>query len=230
MADLPNAILFDLDNTLTNRRASVTQFARQFYLHFRDRHQMVRGEDMVPIIHNADGGGYRPLDERWRGLQKWIPWIEKPTAEELRDYWYTHLGSCAIGVDGLHDTLTSLKNRGIKLGIITNGPEGLQNSTIDTLHLRQYMGCSLVSETLGIKKPERKIYEIALEELGLNANDTIWFVGDNPATDLLGAYRMGMTTVWVQGHHEWTAPDFQADYTVDNISELLPILDGFSPS
>lgn len=225
MAQQPTAILFDLDNTLTNRRASVTKFARQFHIDFRQKHQMRRSEDMVPIIQNADGGGYRPLDERWRGLQKWIPWKDKPTAEELRDYWYTALGPCAIGVDGLHDTLTQLKDRNITLGIITNGPTGLQNATIDCLNLRQYMDCSLVSETVGIKKPDTQIYELALAELGLSRSDDIWFVGDNPATDLLGAFNMGMTTVWVHGHHDWADDSFQADYTVDNISELLTVFD-----
>ena len=225
MAKQPTVILFDLDNTLTNRRASITKFARQFHIDFRPRHQMKRSEDMVPIIQNADGGGYRPLDERWRGLQKWIPWKDKPSVEELRDYWYTGLGPCAIGVDGLHDTLETLKQQNITLGIITNGPTGLQSATIDCLNLRQYMDCTLVSETVGIKKPDIQIYELALVELGLSRSDDIWFAGDNPATDLLGAYNMGMTTVWVAGHHDWTDDSFQADYTVENISELLTIFD-----
>ncbi len=224
MAQQPTAILFDLDNTLTNRRASVTQFARQFHVDFRSRHQMLRRDDMVPIIQNADDGGYRPPDERWRGLQKWIPWKDKPSAEEIRDYWYGTLGLHAIGVEGLHDTLHTLKTRGITLGIITNGPTGIQNSTIDTLNIRQYMDCAIVSETVGVKKPTTQIYEIALAELGLTTDDNIWFAGDNPATDLLGAYRMNMTTVWVQGHHPWQDDSFQPDYTVDNISELLSIL------
>lgn len=220
MASQPKAILFDLDNTLTDRRTSVTAFSRKFYYHFRHRHQMTRADDIIPIIHNADGGGYRPLDERWRMLQKWIPWKDKPSTDELRDYWYTELGHSAIGVTGLQDTLTALRQRGISLGIITNGPTGLQNLTVDTLNVRQYMDCVIVSETVGIKKPDSEIYNIALKEINQVVSD-VWFVGDNPATDLLGGYHMGMTTVWVCGHHNWTDSTFQADYTVDNISEIL---------
>lgn len=222
MATQPQAILFDLDNTLTNRRASVTAFARQFYVYFRSRHQMTQIEELEPIIHHADGGGYRPLDERWRLLQDAIEWMDKPTADELRDYWYEELGYCAMGVDGLHDTLTQFMDRGITLGIITNGPEALQNLTIDTLNLRQYMDTVIVSATVGIKKPDPKIYEIALSEINQQASD-VWFVGDNPATDLLGGYRMGMTTVWVEGHHDWMDASFSADYTVENISEMLTL-------
>ena len=223
MLQKPTAILFDLDNTLTNRRASVTQFARQFYADFRVRHQMRRIEDLVPIIQHADGGGYRALDERWRGLQKWIPWKDQPTTDELRDYWYDKLGPCAVAVDGLHDTLRALTVANITLGIITNGPAGLQNATMDYLNVRQYMDCTLVSGTVGVEKPDVQIYEMALAEIGLTQADDVWFVGDNPATDLLGAYWLGMTTVWVRGHHEWTDDGFRPDYTVDNIAELLPI-------
>lgn len=222
MSSQPKAILFDLDNTLTNRAASITKFAREFYKHFRPRHQMTRIEDIEPIIHNADGGGYRPLDERWRGLQKWIPWKDKPTIEELRDYWYSELGHCAVGVHDLDDTLNQFNHHGIALGIITNGPTSLQNLTIDALNIRPYMSTILVSESVGIRKPEPEIFQLALSELQLEAQD-VWFVGDNPATDMLGAYQMRMTTVWKYGHHDWQDQSFQADYRVNHISEILSL-------
>ena len=220
MAKQPKAILFDLDNTLTDRRASVTAFARQFYVHFRSRHQMTRFEDIEPIIHLADDGGYRPLDERWRMLQDRILWKGTPSVDELRDYWYTELGRCAIGVAGLHDTLLAFRDRQIQLGIITNGLERLQNLTVDTLKIRQYMDTVIVSDTVGVRKPDSAIYELALHEVDQVADD-VWFVGDNPDTDILGAYHMGMTTVWIEGYHDWTDDSFVADYTVDNISEML---------
>jgi len=216
----PQAILFDLDNTLTNRRASIIEFARQFDADFRTRYQMTDIETLTSLMHEADGGGYRPRPERWKMIQDQIQWAETPSAEEIRDYWFTKLGDCVVAVDGLHNTLSELRNKGIRLGIITNGPTGLQNLTIDALNLRPYMDCALVSETVGITKPDAGIYEIALAEINQSAKD-VWFVGDNPATDLIGAYRLGMPTVWVQGHHDWLDTTFQPDYTVDNISEML---------
>ena len=222
MTTKPQAILFDLDNTLTNRQASITVFAQQFFNDFLNRHNMSQVDDIMPIIHDADGGGYRPLDARWRMLQDHVLWIDTPSIDELRDYWYTHLGQCAIGVGDLHETLSVLRERAIRLGIITNGPTGLQNATTDTLNIRQYMDCVVVSETVGIEKPDARIYEVALNTINQSVKD-VWFVGDNPATDLLGGYRLGMTTVWIQGHHEWNDESFQADYIVDNISEILPL-------
>jgi HAD superfamily hydrolase (TIGR01549 family) len=222
MATSPQAILFDLDNTLTNRRASIIAFARQFDKDFRHRHQMTQIDDIISIMHDADSGGYRPRKERWKMLQDRISWSEKPSADEMRDYWFSQLGYCAIGVKGLHNTLSELRNKGIQLGIITNGPTDLQNLTTNALNLRQYMDCVIVSETVGIQKPNKEIYEVALAEIK-QAPSNVWFVGDNPATDLLGAYHMGMTTVWVHGHHDWTDTTFQPDYTVDNISEMLPL-------
>jgi len=222
MLKQPQAILFDLDNTLTNRRASIIAFARQFETDFRKRYQITDIDSLTTLMHDADGGGYRPRPERWKMLQDRISWTEIPAAEEIRDYWFTKLGDCAIAVDGLHNTLSELRNKGISLGIITNGPTGLQNLTIDALNLRPYMDCAIVSETVGINKPNAEIYEIALAEINQSAKD-VWFVGDNPATDLIGAHQLGMTTVWVQGHHDWLEPSFQPDYTVDNISEMLQL-------
>lgn len=222
MAIQPQAILFDLDNTLTNRRASIIAFARRFDQDFSSRYQVPHRHDIVSIMHDADDGGYRPLDERWEILRERIRWTEVPSVDELRDYWYQQLGYCAVGVEGLYNTLSKLRDKGIPLGIITNGPTGLQNLTTDTLHLRPYMDCVIVSETVGIKKPDPKIYEIALAEIKRSPHN-VWFVGDNPATDLLGAHRMKMTTVWVRGHHQWTNGAFQPNHIVDNISEMLSL-------
>lgn len=223
MKNQPQAILFDLDNTLTDRRASVTVFARLFYSDYGANHQISTVDELIPIIHNADGGGYRPLDDRWRLLQKAIPWSTVPSSEELRDYWYSTLGDCGLAVDGMRTVLERLKEQGLLLGIITNGPTILQNATIDALGIRHYMDCIVVSESVGLRKPDYEIFNLALSELNLQAMEA-WFVGDHPVADMVGASRAGMTTVWQRGFHNWAVDDYQPDFVIDALRELPNLL------
>jgi HAD-hyrolase-like len=46
------------------------------------------------------------------------------------------------------------------------------------------------------------IFQHALDGLGLGA-DQVWFVGDHPENDILGASRVGLRTVWLRGAHPW---------------------------
>ncbi|WP_245804802.1 HAD family hydrolase [Halobacillus hunanensis] len=48
------------------------------------------------------------------------------------------------------------------------------------------------------------------------------FVGDHPEKDVQAAQRLGMKGVWKRDHH-W-AGDFQADYIIDDLAELLTII------
>lgn len=219
----PRAILFDLDNTLTNRTASIEAFAHRFHADFVARHQVAHQDELVPIMVDADGGGYRPLDDRWRFLQGAISWHIQPTTEELRDYWYQILGVCAIPADGLDLALGALKAKQIRLGIITNGPTILQNATLDCLKIRDYMDCIIVSETVGIRKPDPQIFQLALSQMELSASD-VWYVGDHPNNDIIGAQSAGLTAIWIRGFHEWTDTTHQADYTIDDLAGLLKLI------
>ena len=67
---------------------------------------------------------------------------------------------------GATKVLTELKNRGFKLGIITNGRTGLQTSVIRRLGFDRLMDAIVISEQFGAKKPAAEIFRYALELTG----------------------------------------------------------------
>ena len=113
-------------------------------------------------------------------------------AKEKFDRTLQHVNIGTIGhVD--HDILTKLKQR-YKLGCVTNGPASTQNAKIDRLGLRGFFDTVLVSETFGVKKPDKRIYEQAARDLNLECRE-IAFVGDTFCTDIVGAVRAGMRNI-----------------------------------
>ena len=57
----------------------------------------------------------------------------------------------------------------MKLGIVTNGKETSQNTKVDVLALRPLLDVVVVSETVGVKKPDALIFKTAVEALGVDA-------------------------------------------------------------
>lgn len=76
--------------------------------------------------------------------------------------------------------------------------------------------------TLGIWKPNRAIFEHALDALGVAPHEAV-FVGDNPREDILGAQAVGMRGVLIASR-EFAQGDVQPDATINHVAELLPLI------
>jgi putative hydrolase of the HAD superfamily len=189
------AALFDLDGTLTPRRSSVRKFAEVFAADFAERLEPVETEALADSLVRIDQHGYNP--RRALDLLEALTWREAPTPEELEDHWQARFPQAVMPQPGMHEALDALAARGLSLGLITNGGVDGQYAKIDRLGLRDRMQTIVISDAVGCKKPEPRIFELACEELSVDASEC-WFVGDHPENDVLGATRAGMTAVWIQ--------------------------------
>lgn len=96
------------------------------------------------------------------------------------------------------DVLDDLVARGYRIGLITNGPSDAQRGVVAGLDLERWCRYVVVSgdAAIGVRKPNPAVFAHALGHAGAQAGET-WFVGDNPLTDIVGAARAGMRTVWL---------------------------------
>ena len=89
--------------------------------------------------------------------------------------------------------LRRLAARGIALGVISNWDDTLE-PILDRKGLRPFFRTIVASTSLGRAKPDRRVFEHALAQLDVSA-DEAWHVGDDPTADALGAVRAGMRAV-----------------------------------
>ena len=104
--------------------------------------------------------------------------------------------------DGVVDTLTELRRRGITTALVSNSTEDVALVWSDTSFVGLF-DAAVFSATAGFMKPDPQIYELVLGELCAPASDTL-FVGDGANDELEGARRVGMTPVLV--HPDGTQP------------------------
>lgn len=220
---MPNAILFDLDNTLVDRAASLARYAEFFHRDFGTELDVSRPSTVYEAIVAVDGGGYHGWDAIFTHLLDVLPWQTKPTLDTLHTHRHENYVKSAIGMAGLHETLRELQARPLKLGIITNGSQHSQQGKIDLLEIAQYMAVIVISGEVGIKKPDARIFEIALSELSVSAKET-WFVGDHPVNDMAGAVGVGLIPVWRRGFHEWPSEYSAPKYQIDALSQVLSLV------
>ena len=97
--------------------------------------------------------------------------------------------------DDVESTLSALRQRGLKLGVISNWDDRLR-PLLRALGLAGWFEVIVVSCEVGASKPERAIFETAVRQLGVPAR-TILHVGDNFKMDVAGANAAGLRGVQV---------------------------------
>ncbi len=123
---------------------------------------------------------------------------------ELREEAHGHIDSefadAALWVEpieGARDGLQALADTGVRLGVVSNA-DGLMAQRLASFEICQVgpgIGVPIEfvvdSGDVGLMKPDARIFEAALDLLGLDAEAT-WYVGDMPAIDVVGARRAGI--------------------------------------
>jgi len=93
----------------------------------------------------------------------------------------------------------TLKERGLRLGIVSDGTTPEQEETLQRLGVLTYLDAMVVSDTVGATKPDPRLFERVLEDLGISPADAraAVYVGDNWERDVEGAHQSRMRAVYV---------------------------------
>ena len=170
--------------------------------------------------------------------------ISDEQAQELWNTW--NLGGVFLGRElypGVADALARLKERGYRVGSVTNRGLGGEPFREELLHhgVLDFFEVLSISCEVGYMKPHPRIFEHALETMGLRPEEAV-MVGDSLRADVAGAKALGMTAVWKRNHpskrrdperdmataEDGSAlPAMEPDFVVDELWELtsLPLFD-----
>ena len=125
-------------------------------------------------------------------------------------------------IPGVFEVLDTLKGR-YRLAIVSNHYVWLMDR-LKSMGLAQYFETIIISDIVGVAKPNIKIMELALQELELEAKQCL-YVGDQPF-DVLCAKQVGMDCAWIASD-EVSLPasiKYKEDVKIHNIGELRNVL------
>ncbi|WP_405606809.1 YjjG family noncanonical pyrimidine nucleotidase [Polaribacter sp. Asnod1-A03] len=111
----------------------------------------------------------------------------------IADQYIDHLADFNYLFDGAIELLEYLKGK-YKLHIITNGFEEVQNKKMINSNIHHYFDKIITSESVGVKKPNPKVFTHALEVANAKSNNSI-MIGDNLEADINGALNIGMNAI-----------------------------------
>lgn len=151
-------------------------------------------------------------------------------AEALETLYAVSQAHWKVEADAI-DTLATLREAGFPMGILSNAADDQDVQTlVDRAKLRGYVDFVLSSAACGIRKPNPRIFQIALEHWDFEPAE-VAMVGDTLGADILGAQHAGLYSVWVTRRAETPgnrdhAETIQPDVQVDTLADLVPLFVG----
>lgn len=196
-------VFFDLDHTLWDfdRNSKLT-----FQQIFEEQNITLSIQDFLKVYMPINLEYWRLYREdkiqkedlRYKRLKDTFDAINFEVQDELinriaEDY-IKYLPNYNYLIDGTKEILEYLESK-YKLHIITNGFEEVQNLKIEKSGIKKYFREVITSESVGVKKPNKKVFEYALSKVNIEASKTI-MIGDSYEADVLGGLNAGMLAIY----------------------------------
>lgn len=192
-------------------------------------------DDAIDRAHYAGAARFHPdydgaLD--WRSL--WTDYLDAYTTEleipedrraEASEHLEAEFSTAAIWrrlVPGCREALAKLAATGVTLGVVSNadGDVGARLRDQEVLQLGPGPGTEVAtivdSGQVGVMKPDPRIFHLALVVLELGPDD-VWYVGDMPAIDVVGARRAGIRPIVMDPY------GFNAHLECDRVTSLADV-------
>lgn len=233
MADMERAVFFDIGNTLLRAEPPVPEV---FAIVARRLGYDITVRDVEPFMVEVDRfyeQEYLRDGDFWcdhdRAVQLWldmytilanccelegdIPYLAQAVYDE-----YLNPGNWTLFED-VEATLKGLKRRGFKLGVISNWDATLEQ-LIRSMGYLPYFDDVVASAAVGYRKPNKVIFELALERMGIDASSAV-HVGDLPEADGDGAASAGIRPIIIDRKGRFPDNPYE---TISVLTDLVSLL------
>jgi len=183
---------------------------------------------------------YRQINGRmWQEFEQGSMSQERLKSERFRllcnqlgvDFDYEHMSrryqsNLALGtylIDGADELLEELDGR-YRIALITNGLKDVQRPRIAESTVRDRFSTIIISEEVGVAKPDSKIFDIAFQQMNYPQKNQVLIIGDSLSSDIAGGINYGIDTCWYNPEGLEHPSGMDIRYEIRGLNELLGLL------
>lgn len=208
------AVIFDLDNTLADRKYAFEMHSKKLAEMYLKNRSDEEKEAFVRRMIELDKNGYASKSQVYGCICR--EFSPDGTPEELFARWQENASIYTRPEPYAEETLIYLKDK-YKLSLLTNGFTKTQSVKLDTVGLRKYFEKVIISEETGTEKPDREIYLLICRETGVIPEEAL-YIGDHLENDVKGPVSAGMSAVLYDRYGKYNGV---YENTVSSLRELM---------
>ncbi|HEV3484500.1 MAG TPA: HAD-IA family hydrolase [Vicinamibacterales bacterium] len=226
MSRIVRAVLFDLDDTLFDHQACARAALQAVHAahacfnclpfdEFERQHARFLEE-----LHLA------VLDGRL-GIEAAGVAADEPLLQATAAAYRERYPMARRAIDGAATLLPHVRQRA-RVAIVSNNLLDEQQQKLRHCGLDAHIDALVVSEEVGVSKPHPKIFEVALDRVGVRADEAV-MIGDSWSADIAGALAVGIRPIWFNRHRQ-ARPDREAPvielYALEPVEPVLAAVFG----
>jgi YjjG family noncanonical pyrimidine nucleotidase len=223
-------LLFDADGTLFDYDAAEkTALSSTF-----EAYDLPFSDTVLNLYRNINGHLWQAFEqgdisqesvktERFKRLFDAVGIREELSIDAFSQLYLEHLGNCTFLIPHAESVLSELSDK-VQLALITNGLSRVQRSRLSQSTIGHYFDPILISEELGVAKPDPGIFDAAFMAMGNPDKSTVLIIGDSLSSDIKGGRDYGIDTCWHNPHANSSVSSGESDYVIQNLLQILDIL------
>lgn len=222
-------LLFDADGTILDfeksEASALKKTFQKFSLLYDENYHLVFYKRLNAAIwsefENGEISAAELKPERFRRFNNKFNFNIEPFL--MSDVYLEYLSEAGYLLDGAEELLLKLKDN-FKMILLTNGLTAVQKRRFSKTNMKKYFEKIIISEEVGFKKPQKKIFELALKGIDYNSKSEILMIGDNLSSDILGGINYGIDTCWFNPLKKMRNMNIKPTYYIQTFNEILQLV------
>lgn len=221
-------LLFDADNTLFDFNKAESKSLRDTFeaqdLPYRPTYIDVYKQINHEVWSAFERGEVTSEQIKTLRFEKLLNALEMDGDARKFGKIYTHqLGQCPDLLSGVEMLLAQLAPH-FKLGMVTNGLTAVQTSRLALSPIKNYFDPIIISEQVGVKKPDPAIFEIAFQEMGQPPKREALMIGDSLSSDIQGGINFGIDTCWYNPNGLENKTGILITHEINKLADLIKVV------
>lgn len=222
-------IMFDADDTLFDFNKAEKEAFRKTMLNYgfdydEKYHYSIYADINNSLWRDFDNGLITQEKLKYERFRKFFEKLQTDMDEyEFAKSYMMNLSQSSFLYDDSMSLVQDL-SREYRLTIITNGLTAVQHNRVRNSAIGKYMDDVVISEEVGLSKPDKRIFEHALKNIGCTDRHKVLMVGDSLTTDIQGGINANIDTCWFNPGKIKNTTSFKPTYEIHSLPALRKIL------
>jgi len=226
-----DVLLCDADNTIFDfNKAEENAFALTCaHMGFESSEELLETYSGInsALWKLLEQGGITQKVLRVKRFEQFLAQIgrEDLNAQEMADTYASELGRQSVPLEGAVEAIARWSAL-LPVIIVTNGISKIQHGRMDKSEVRHYIRGMVISEEVGVAKPEAKMLEIGMEMAGVTDKSRALMLGDSLSSDIGAAKNAGVDACWFNPNGLENTKGLPVRYEIRSLDEVDAILRG----
>jgi len=223
-------LLFDADGTLFDydgaEGTALERTLERYGYAMRPETRALYRRINAALWQELEAGTVEAITLRFLRFERLFAALDLPVAKgrEAGEYYLVQLANEGRLLPGAEAIVRQLAPHA-RMALVTNGLADVQRRRLGNSPIARLFETITISDELGVAKPDRRIIDHTLSEMGDPPRESVLIIGDSLSSDIQGGINAGIDTCWLAPNGDEPPETPSPTFTIRQLEEVLALVE-----